>query len=696
MQTFHRSPSARFVRFGLIGIIVSLATVLARPMRGAEATGNQWGVLIGVQAYEKVIPLQFTVKDVQTIAETLSTYGGYQMRHLLQVTDDASESDQVPKAETLKTHLPEWLSGPKEEDSLLVYFSGHGFQAEDGKMYLAPLDFDPENPEQTGLSVDWLRQEIEKCKAGFKLLIIDSCHAGSEDDAETLDGSTTSDAIGNAFKTTAGVVTLASCKSEEKSQLWFGKQRSLYSYWLNEGLKGHADRDSDGRVDIDELHRYVDRRVRHTAVVRFGRPQTPVRIIGPRVVGVPSIVRLRPQPMRRLLSNMAEHLANLLEEHKLEKVGVLEFSDDSQLQEVLGGNFGLIGKYCGDEVERQLTVLSQDADFRIVDRNRLRQALQAQGGFRLTDLASPDRMDNLSQQAGDMQVIALGSIRGRQGPILRLQCELKETTTGDLIGITGGTAQMSEDEWAMLGESVMVQPEDRVPVLTSVRRNDADAEAEVPATVIDRLDERAQQTHPLADPQFTQKYNVKIKVGGKTLEPVFNGNDCVVGLNKGDNYRIRLENTSGELVLVRVLVDGLDTTLKVAEKGLSTELWGTPVANLDEAGHRFLDPNGEEVRGRAPAWEVYGFTTKTGPKGKVRLFEVVDAAASLAARQGFTEQVGMITVAFYSPRRGRAIGTAAGAEQEIEICRREGPRPGKLLSVVHIRYVEPEALNALR
>ena len=680
------------MRIALItAMTIAIATLAAKTSVAVESAGNQWALLIGVEQYENVVPLQFTVNDVRQLRGTLDSYGGYQMRHILELTDEGETQDTRPCAQTLKERLPKWLSSPRKDDSMLVFFSGHGFQADDGKMYLAPLDFNKTQPAKTGLSVDWLRDELKKCKAKFKLLVIDSCHAGSEKDAASDGSVITAGDLGNQFKSAAGVVTLASCKADEKSQIWFGKQRSLYSYWLTEGLKGHADRDSDGTVDIDELHRYVDRRVRHTAQVSFGRAQTPVRIIGPRVIGVPKIVSLRPQPLKMLLANMAEHLANLAEEHKIGKIGVLEFTDDSRLQEVLGGEFGLIGKYCGDEVERQLTFLSQDADFRIVDRNQMRKALRDQGGFKLNDLSSPARLANLSKNTGDMQVIALGSIRGRHGPILRLQCELKDAKNGDLIGITGGTAEMSEGEWAMMGNSVAVKPEDRLPALQTFV-----TQGEVPQGVIQRMDERAEQPHPLQDTEFTSNFNVKIKVDGKALEPLFEGNDCIVGLSKGDNYRIRLENHSGQIALVRVLVDGLDTTLKVAEKGLSTELWGSPVAHLDEAGHLFLDPNGAELRGGPPAWEVYGFTTQTGKKGKVRLFEVVDANNSLAARQGFSEQIGLITVAFYAPASGsRDIGTAAGEEIDIEIQRRKGPRPGKLLGVVHIRYVEPKVLENL-
>ncbi len=660
-------------------------------LQAADRAGNAWALLIGVERYEKVVPLQFTVNDVRQLSETLGSYGGYQARHILELTDNGEAPDSQPYAKTLKERLPQWLAKPATEDSMLVFFSGHGFQADDGKMYLAPLDFDKSKAAETGLSVEWLRDQIEKCPAKFKLLIIDSCHAGSEKNVTSDDIAMTAAALGQPFESVAGVVTLASCKAEEKSQIWFGKQRSLYSYWLTEGLKGHADRDSDGNVDIDELHRYVDRRVRHTAEVRFARPQTPVRMIGPRVIGVPEVVHLRPQPLRMLLANISEHLANLMEENQLAKVGVLEFSDDSRLQEVLGGNFGLLGKYCGDEVERQLTFLSQDSDFRIVDRNQLRTAMQKQGGFKLSDLSTPVRLVSLAKDAAQMQVIALGSIRGRQGPILRLQCELKDTQAGDLIGITGGTAELNEDEWAMLGESVMVRQEDRLPPSL------AESSGQVPTGVIERLDERAEAGHVLQDPEFLKQFNVQIRVNGQSLQPVFRGNECIVGMHQGDVYRVRVENNSGELVLMRVLVDGLDTTLKVADKGLATELWASPVRHLDEAGYLYLDPQGDELKGGPPVWEIYGFTVQTGEKGRVRQFEVVDASDSLAGRQGFTEQVGMITVAFYEPASGtRDLGTAAGEELELAIGQRQGPRPGNLIGVAHIRYLEAEALEQLR
>ena len=242
----------------------------------------------------------------------------------------------------------------------------------------------------------------------------------------------------------------------------------------------------------------------------------------------------------------------------------------------------------------------------------------------------------------------------------------------------------------MQGQSVVVRPEDRRPEFLAIGEQPRPESEQV----IERLDQRVQGGHALRDPVFREKFNVQLKVNGEVREGTIRGNDYFVPVRKGDTYSVRITNNSGQLVIMRMLVDGLDTTLKVAEKGLATDLWGQPVTHLDEAGIRYLDPKGEELRGGAPVWEVMGFTTKTGSQGKIRQFEIVDAAESLAARQGFTDQIGLITVAMYAPKGGTraGLGTAAGAERDREILTREGPKPGNLLGVVHIRYVDADAL----
>ena len=60
--------------------------------------------------------------------------------------------------------------------------------------------------------------------------------------------------------------------------------------------------------------------------------------------------------------------------------------------------------------------------------------------------------------------------------------------------------------------------------------------------------------------------------------------------------------------------------------------------------------------------------SQTGEKGDLNEFKVVDAAQSVAARQQFTDQIGIITAAFYDPPvQSRGLGTGLGEQREAKI-----------------------------
>lgn len=660
--------------------VLGLGTVAGegRAAPAGPLKGSSWALLIGCEKYQKANPLKYTINDVRQLAETLHSRGGYDKSRILEITDDDADPKRRPLRQELMATVGEWLKKPGPDDRIVVYFTGHGFRDADGKMYLAPLDIDPSNAATSGISVEWLREQIAACRAEFKLLVLDACHAGSEKDVEK-DASLAPELLGEPFRNLEGVVTLASSKAEQKSQIWFDKQQSLFSYYLVQGLKGHADKDNNGQVDIDELYSFVFRNVAQTANARFSRPQTPVRIIRTGVTGEPVVVKLQPQGLRQILADMAETLADAIEERKLPKVGILEFTNDTKLGELLGADYGALGKWCAQELEQKLMDYGAGR-FNVVDRTRLRRALQTQG-FSIDDLGDPKALERLSANSGGMPVIALGVLRNRTGRAVNLQCKLLQTDSDEYAGLAGGTAMLNESEWAMLGRSVQVLPADRRPSAPS----GDEAPKPIEDQVVERLDQRANGPHPLQDPKFP--FRIWLQVRGKPVKGVFKGNDYFVPLSKGDVYEIYVENRSGQTVAMRLLVDGLNTLPEEEKtKGVKTMLWGQRV-NLDEARAWELDPNYSTINA------VRGFVTETGPQGKLKEFTVVDAEKSLAARQQFTDQIGLITAAFYTPKAGsRGLGTEAGTERDENIAKSKGIECGNLLGVVHIRYVDASAV----
>ena len=678
--------------FASLLLLASCAAALHAQESASQPAGNSWALLIGAQDYVHAPPLSFIVNDVQQLADTLLRYGGYDRARVEQITDEGTTPQSRPTKEALEKAIPRFLSRVKAGDSVLVYFSGHGFRSEDGRLFLAPLDCDPKNPAETGISAAWLRDQLQACPAAVKLLILDSCHAGTEKGDEGTESVATK-SLADVFEKTAGVVTLASSQEDEKSQIWQFKKHSLFSYWLKEGLKGHADKDATGQVDIDELFEYVHARVTLTAEVRFDRAQTPSRSVGTRITGVPVVVRLRPQPLKQVVADMADQLAGLMEERQVPSVAVMEFTSETLSGEVLGGPFGLLGRLCSDQLQRQLEDRCL-GKFSVVGKERLQAALRAEQ-FGVDDLASRERLQALASKGGNFPVLVRGSLYERKGNLLHLRCKLVETSGERTLGYVGGVAALNVSEWAMQGHSAELPPATVAPEPPPLPPSLAPVSVVSPdVQLIAQADQKSRQAHPLSDPNFPLR--IRILVEGQERQPVFRGNQAYVQLAKGEVYEILIENRldgaggKSKRALLRLLVDGLNTLPEPADdKGIAEMIVGKRV-NLDEARHWCLNPDDPDVfrRGGIPTWAVRGFVTQTGVQGKLREFTVVDAVESLAARRKFTEQIGLITAAFYEPKLARGdLGTMPGKERDALIRRCGDVNPGNLIAVVHLNYV---------
>lgn len=679
----------------LLVVFLPIAWLSAAPTTPAWAqtgkpAGKQWAILIGVEQYKFVTPLRFTMEDVKRLATTLENVGGYSKECIFQVTDNSSCR---PTKKEIMEQLPQWLKKVGPDDSLLVYFSGHGFLQND-QGFLAPIDINGNDLAATGIPTSWMRQQLAACPAHAKLLILDSCHAGAEKSAESeKQPGVSAGELGNEFEKAEGVVTLASSTAKQKSQIWEGKEQSLFSYWLNQGLKGHADRNQDGDVDIDELYNYVSRNVQRTARDRFSRPQDPRRIIGSDVSNIHVVVHVKPQQLADVLADMSEQLADLIELRKYKKVGVLEFKGGG-LGEVLGTDFGILGQWCADDVQRQLLDLA-GGRFGLVTRERLKAAMEAQGRFALKDLGSTQKLQQLSKDVGGLPLLAQGSFRNRAGRIVNLQCELIATDgeMTELVGQVAGSAALTEREWAMLGRSVDMRPESTTgppPSLSDWGRKE---------DKIAKMDTKAATAgHPLQDPKFA--WPVKIMVKGKERRGVFRGNDYIVGLRKGEEYEIWVENRSGRVTFMQLLVDGLNTLRQPDPniKGVSTTVIA-PRVSLKDARAWVLEttvPKGYKV----PTVSVPGFCTEEGENGEFRAFTVVAASESVAGRMNYTDQLGLITLAFYgikgeekAARGGPDIATTMGVKKIKQILKAD---PNLIMgtdpkAVVNIRYVDADS-----
>ena len=666
------------------------------PLRGvaqdAERPG-QFAVLIGVDGYEHAPQLEYSAETMEQLSQTLRRYAGYRSANVLPLLDSAYDTRRHPTRRNVQQQVPAWLSKAGADDRLVLVFNGHAWQDEQERLYLLPLDGDPDDLAGTAIRLSWLAEQLAACAAANKLVILDTRQSKPEQTASAV-GVAAADLL-EPLRSVPGVTALAASATGQASLIWEERQRSLFSYWLIEAIKGHADLDGDRSLTGGELFDYLTRQMTATAERHFSARQQPRQVRHDQACDTTAWFRLRAQSLKRTLGDMAEQLAVQLQLAGHERVGVLEFLEETGTGESLGAEFGLLGRSCAADLESYLVAQSVGR-FGVADRQRMAQAVK-QGNFTVDQFGSNEALADLGRRAGEVPVVVVGTFLAREGRVVRLRCQLLATDGTGLVGQARGVARLNDSEWALLGRSVRVEPTDypKQPELPAPT---------IPLEVEDigQLEERADRGHPLADPSFP--YRVSLVVDGQRREPVFRGAEALVPVAAGERYQVRIENHSQEPVFLRLLVDGLNTLPErvLTGKGVRVEvlpraerLAAQPV-NLSEARAWRLDA---PLSGRTSrAYIVRGFYSQVGDDSRYNVFQVVDARDSQAARLGFAEQAGLITAAFYEPVPKsvgqRSVGTALGPEyrSQTELYRGE-TMPGPLRDVVHLRYVAADALE---
>jgi formylglycine-generating enzyme required for sulfatase activity len=167
-----------------------------------------------------------------------------------------------------------FLSNRKQEDLLVLYFSGHGVRDEYGSLYLAVKNTNRSRLRSTAVKSDFIREAMDQSRSKRQVLILDCCNSGAfaQGTKAELGGSV---GTASAFEGTGyGRVVLTASDSTQFA--WEGDQvigeteNSLFTHYLVKGLEGDADTNGDGRITIDELYDYS-----YEQIVNITPKQTP-------------------------------------------------------------------------------------------------------------------------------------------------------------------------------------------------------------------------------------------------------------------------------------------------------------------------------------------------------------------------------------------------------------------------------------
>ncbi|MEU2754227.1 AAA domain-containing protein [Streptomyces albidoflavus] len=204
--------------------------------------------------------------DVHFLGQVLEmpAVGGY---------EECSRVEDSPKA-AVKQAIEGFLSAREPDELVVVYLSGHGaYDREDGQLYFVTTDTEAGRERQTALEAAFVIDQLEKCAARRKVLLLDCCFSGSAVQGFRSKGAPAPAAM--PVVEAGGVHVITASQHWEKAFTTDADQPSQFTRAIVEGLhSGRADLDGDGQISANDLFRHISRDLQKAP---DGRRQTPTQ-----------------------------------------------------------------------------------------------------------------------------------------------------------------------------------------------------------------------------------------------------------------------------------------------------------------------------------------------------------------------------------------------------------------------------------
>ncbi|ACB51536.1 WD-40 repeat protein [Crocosphaera subtropica ATCC 51142] len=236
---------------------MKMSAIATTAQRLEIGTAKLWIVLVGVNQYEdrNLRNLKYCANDCQELAEVLEiATRQFQETEIIALYDGG---EKIPNLSEIHTSIEAFQSA-KPEDTVLFYFSGHGYLDTNNQPILCVADTQLEDLAGTGLKLDRLLNLLRQCEAERQLIWIDACQERDQED-NSIRGNTTGQIIAileQQAQPKKNFYGMLSCDINEQSWEFDELKHGLFTYYIIEGLRGKA-ANAEGRIDADSLFRYV-------------------------------------------------------------------------------------------------------------------------------------------------------------------------------------------------------------------------------------------------------------------------------------------------------------------------------------------------------------------------------------------------------------------------------------------------------
>lgn len=266
------------------GFLRNAGVMVARGNERGPVTasgGTRHALIVGIDDYGKSgapdvpPPLSYAARDARAIAAML-TQGGAAPVALLE-NGEATRARVLEALRALKAKV-------RDDDTVVIFFSGHGSMGpgRDARphYYLLPHDVRLSDLASTGLEDNELEELIGQLPARQVVVILDACYSGGATGVIRPRG-VTNRAGGGApaprslIEASAGRVVMSASRPDQPA-LEDDQRGGIFTSFLLEGLRGPADLNGDGVVDVLELYQFLSPRVRDYVRREHQHEQAPV------------------------------------------------------------------------------------------------------------------------------------------------------------------------------------------------------------------------------------------------------------------------------------------------------------------------------------------------------------------------------------------------------------------------------------
>lgn len=226
-----------------------------------------WMLLVGVNQYqEPSLPaLRYPALDCQGLSDALAVATQAFPKKEVRIHHDFA--DRPPTSAHVRASLQYITQTARPQDTVLIYFSGHGTLTTDNQQAVLCLaDTQQDHLLQTGLPLQELLQDLSNCAAHQQLVWLDACHSGgmtlkgarSRTEAAPLLNPTPQliEVLRQRAAQSKGFYALLSCDQNQQSWEFPELGHGVFTYYLMQGLRGEAI-DAQGLIEADTLYKYV-------------------------------------------------------------------------------------------------------------------------------------------------------------------------------------------------------------------------------------------------------------------------------------------------------------------------------------------------------------------------------------------------------------------------------------------------------